>query len=258
MSSLSIDDTDEDDFYNHLIVLSSVHSLDKDKRHRIERSRGPSQPPSSQVDHSIDTTQVDDDDENALVDEKDIELRTFLDRLAEICASKHNGGTVTAVTVHLPSLSSCPEYLFVSNSRPTSKKGGAKHHIKSILKALCGVHITPTCTLQQQKDALEVYRRVLKRILWFNRDRLVSYLSTIEKCLQDLIALKYLDQTGKHLSLFLHPMFCQADYFADFACTIQGQMLLERLNMLCLLNQVTRIFGIQKSQDQCEFSHALP
>lgn len=203
MSSLFIDDIDEDDFYKHLIVLSSVHSLDKDKRHRIERSRGPSQPPSSQVDNPIDSTaQVDDDDESALIDEKDIELRTILDHLAEICASKHNGSTVTAVTVHLPSLGSCPEYLFVSNSRPTSEKNSAKSHIESILKALCGVHITPTCTLQQQKDALEVYRWVLKRILWFNRERLVSYLSIIVDRLQDLIALKYLDQTGKHISFF--------------------------------------------------------
>lgn len=218
-------------FYKRLIVLSSLHSLDRGRYHRIKRLKGRSQPSRNKSSNLSETASVDQD--------KDIELRTFLDRLAEICASTKGGSTVTAVTVHLPEgRSVCPEYLIISNQRSEQDMKRTKAHIEETLKAFHS-GIESNCIPRQRKGVLDTYGGVLKRILLFNRGRLNVYQGAVLDCLQELYKDTDLDDPGT--SPFLFEIFRHTSEFADIPHITEVKKLRERSNAIGLLECVERL-----------------
>lgn len=165
------------DFYKRLLVLSTLHSREKEETYIIERLRGPSQPFPSETINLTAAQRLD------LEDDK--ELRIFLDHLANVCANTPGGKTVTAVTVHLPQNSRGPAYLFFSNNRSMKETEQAKIHVRHILKYLSTCDNSKYLS-QNKKDAPKVETVLLKRILGFNRERLDAYVKTVSQCLETL------------------------------------------------------------------------
>lgn len=179
---------DENTFYKRLVLLSSLHALDRRENYRINRLRGPSQPSRNTARHPSDSAVQD--------EEQDIKLRKFLDRLAEVCASTRAGDTVTAVTVHLSENSPCPEYVFVSNNQSPEAARDAKIHIESILTAFWKFQECSRFT-QQQNATQDAQNEVLRRAVWFNKSRLRVYLNIIEKNLETLSKRSWVNMTCK-------------------------------------------------------------
>lgn len=196
MSSSADPRENESAFYKRLVLLSSLHSIEKQRYYRIDRLRGPSQPSSKQRRNWTRNEKRD------LRDDR--ELRAFLDRLAEICASKRDGSTVTAVTIHRPGPDQPPHYIFASNSR-SDDPNAIKTHNQDVLGAFCSDGDgTSTYIPRQRRDVLMTYHEILGRILLFNRERLRVYLKSLWKCLQklqdSLDGDKDPDETGASLS----------------------------------------------------------
>ncbi|KAI7774819.1 hypothetical protein LA080_007751 [Diaporthe eres] len=168
---------DEIAFYGRLLVLSGLHSLDRNRFHRIERWTDRSESFCKASTDSIGAVSQDSEDDH--------KFRVFLDCLAELCASARNGGTVTAVTVHLPETSRPPQYLFVSNSRSNSETNAAKGHVEGILVAFEPGHNYPD--LPRHWEVVPgVRHEVLKAALEFDQERFKEYVKIIYSCRRKL------------------------------------------------------------------------
>ena len=188
MSSSTIGKFDQDDFYCRLLLLSSLQTLDKDKFHNIKRMTGPSRQfmyPAS-VPHNIELQEAEDYGK----------LRNFLDCLAEICASKRAGSTVTAVTVHLVGNPPRPQYIFVSNNRSAQEANDAKTHVEYILRTFGGPQIC-SGSPQTQDIAPDVRGAVLRKVLEFCQNRFRNYIKTTIRCFKTLDRRKDLNKRCK-------------------------------------------------------------
>lgn len=176
----------ENAFYKRLALLSSLHDILREQHYKIERSREEGQPPLRDRRFSTEHEFQD------LADER--HLRKFLDRLAEICASEHDGSTVTAITIYRPGPKESPRYKVASNGRSDDARA-VKSHVKYVLSAFQNQN--EASNISQRKAVLEDYRTVSEKILLFNRQRLKVYLKTISTCLEQLETTgKNLDETG--------------------------------------------------------------
>lgn len=167
---------DEIAFYGRLLVLSGLHSLDRNRNHQIERWTRPTQLflKTSSDSTGAETQDLEDDDK----------LRIFLDCLAEICASARNGRTVTAVTVHLPKTSGPPQYVFVSNDRSKNETDAAKTYVEGILRAF---ETGQDHGYRQNREVVPGVRHaLLKKALEFNQARFKEYVKIIYNCLRKL------------------------------------------------------------------------
>lgn len=182
---------DEGSFYKRLALLSIIHSIEKDRYYRIDRLRGPSQP-------SLKETRDWTGDKLKILKE-DEDLRHFLDCLAEICANKHNGSTVTAVTIHRPGPDECPQYIFASNGR-SDDDNEMESYINYVLTSFGNLN-KDKCLPRLLGGVLETHRDVSGQILLFNRSRLKVYLNKILRCLNNLKSREEdLDETGMRAS----------------------------------------------------------
>lgn len=181
---------DENVFYERLVVLSTLHSLDRERYHRIERFRDPNPLLGSLASASTQTESRDLKNEH--------KLRVFLDYLAEVCASTRSGRTVTAVTIHLPKKSNRPEYLFVSNNRFRRKiSDQCSEHIEGTLKAFEGFrddHGSP-----RHREISPADRDALSNAVKFNQERFKAYVRIILNSLNTLFQRWDLDQSCKHI-----------------------------------------------------------
>lgn len=177
-------------FYERLVVLSTLHSLDRERYHRIERSRDPNTLLGSPASAS---TQIESRD---LKNEH--KLRVFLDCLAEVCASTRSGRTVTAVTHHLPKKGNRPEYLFVSNNRFFPKElNQCRKYIERTLKAFEGsrdIHGSP-----RHREISPADRDALRNAVEFNQERFKQYVRIIFNSLNKLYKREELDESCKHI-----------------------------------------------------------
>lgn len=182
---------DEQQLYGRLLVLSSLHSLHRNRYYRIQR-----QPDRDQSSSDAKVNLVESRPQDVKDDDK---LRVFLDCLAETCASRRNGGTVTAVTVHRLSNSDHPRFVFVSNNR---SKNAAKAHVQDILEEFGCFQDYPGCP-QDRRALLIHYNGVLRKILKFNRERFKTYVKIAFSCLETLYTRPNLNKSCKH---FLPPI----------------------------------------------------
>lgn len=171
-------------FYKRLVMLSSLHSLDRKQTYKIERLTDPSQ---SLFNRASDLTDI---RFRRLRD--DHEFRVFLDYLAEVCASTRSGRTVTAVTVHLPKNSNRPEYLLVSNNRFSDEMNPSRRHVKYILQTFGGFQHYPV--------SRRIRRVVLRKLLKFNQERFKEYVKIIFNCLDKLSTRSNLNKDCKQYS----------------------------------------------------------
>lgn len=177
MSSSANTGIDETAFYGRLLVLSGLHSLDRNRIHRIERWTDRTESFRKASTDSIGAVSQDSED--------DRQFRVFLDCLAELCASARNGRTVTAVTVHLPETSRPPQYLFVSNSRSNNEKNAAKSHVEDILEAFEPGHDYSDHP-RHREVVPGVRHEVLEKALEFNKQRFKEYVKIIYSSLHKL------------------------------------------------------------------------
>lgn len=168
---------DENAFYGQLLILSNLHSLDKNRYHQIKRFTTPTQPfLKASSDSTVAGPQDSEDNEK---------FRVFLDCVAELCASARNGRTVTAVTVHLPKANRPPQYVFVSNDRSKNDTSAAKTYVEDILKAFEEGQEYPDVP-QNREVVPGVRHAVLKKALKFNQERFKEYVKIVYSCLRKL------------------------------------------------------------------------
>lgn len=237
MSPSSNTESLEIGFYRRLLVLASLHSAERSQLHRIERLRVQNLPLSSSQGC---LTQIERRELN-----NDLKLRLFLDSLAEICASTRNGSTVTAVTVHLPEGTRCPEYLFLSNQRDEKEAEDAKIYIESVLKTFVELESLPTPLKQQQHN-------VLRMALHFNRLKIQLCLDIICKGLRRLHKKHILDRICQFLFSFgvWGTYFISLVTYTNGTCLMTARRLLGRIGVVIPLKYLKNIGNA--SDDHCE------
>jgi hypothetical protein len=108
-------------------------------------------------------------------------LCCFVDKLAQICDSKHGGDTVTSIAILQPG---CIEYRLSSNSRSENQFGSVKTYLADILESLGSVGEEE---LSDEAVVTELCSTILHKVLVFNRCRVKDYvkafLQHVEFCI---------------------------------------------------------------------------
>lgn len=152
---------DADSFYDPLDNLVKLHKVDIQQFGRVQRSQ-------YQV-HLVQNGRVKEVDLEMNHLEAEVNLRRFLDYLAQICMFSEGSPTITAVTIRMDEEKQ-PQYIFVSNRRGGhAERTDMQCYIRDVISRFADfTYLSPMEQREKCKEVLHyVLRKNWRRVGWY-------------------------------------------------------------------------------------------